>query len=211
MQQVKPEGELTSDILKNKTLSPLHLPLLFSQFQNSRHQFTQFSRSLSAGPCGLTGCPLPQSGENLPSRVPGKIPFSNESRAASRKLKTHSGWLRGRGHNWTWRRRWEFGPWITLRHCCLAKLNFSLQIVALTCGDPAGQQHPEADEDPSLGRPCGHLAPDAGRGSSGNTESGWAGCTTPRDPAPRVPSAPPRSSERQKSSTFRSPQEGCLG
>lgn len=51
----------------------------------------------------------------------------------------------------------------SLPHCCLAKLNFSLQITALTCGDPAGQQRPEAEEDLGLGCPCGHLAPEAGR------------------------------------------------
>lgn len=110
------------------------------------------------------------------SRAPGKIPFNRESRAASRKLKTHSGWLcgRGHGHNWIRRSRREFGPWLSLLRCCLAQLNFSVQIVALTCGDPEGQQRPEADEDPRLQRPRGHLAPVAGRCSSGNRV--WLGC-----------------------------------
>jgi hypothetical protein len=91
-------------------------------------------------------------------------------------------------------------------HRCLGKLNFPRAIAApsfLTCGDPAGQERPEAEQDAELGRPaaCGHIAPDPPQG-------------LPRSPrgTPCAP-APGRSSGRRSgplSAVLPPSQEGCL-
>lgn len=74
------------------------------------------------------------------------------------------------------------------------KSTFPFRSRPLTCGDPAGQQRPEAEEDAGLARPAarGHLAPDPRSGNAGS------GRCAPRAPAPgaerssRVPRRRPR-------------------
>lgn len=184
-------------------LPPLHVPLQFSHLQNF-HLCRPSAASLAAH--------SKRRGYLALHQAPGKIPPCKRSRAASRKLKTLPGRLRGRCHNRLSRSRRELGPW-------LSSLPGKTQLFPLDRGPlPAATQR--ASSTPRQTRTCGRdartpaaISPQrrAGTPQESQAPAGWVRVPTPRAPAPGVLSAPPRSSERQRSPTLRNPREGCLG
>lgn len=148
-------------------------------------------------------------------RAPGQIPFCKGSRAASRKLKTHPGRLRGYSHDRIRSGRRESSPRLSLRPTALpGKTQLFLADRGPYLRRPSGPTAPRGRGGPGARAPARPSRPRSGQGASGNAGSGWRGCAPPPPAALRplrVPSAPPRSSEPQTRSTFRGPPGRMLG